>query len=269
MTDNTIEKAVELFEHLPDSHSETGGEAGNVSQGSEFHEIDLDKLHKRGFLTPEHASAQLMEEFRMLKLPILKLALGRNERLDLPNANVVLVTSALEGEGKTFVAVNLAMSIAMELDTTVLLIDGNIRNRGLSRVFGLENHEGLLDVLSEEDKDLRDVIVKTNVEGLRILPAGQARNPRSTELLTSGRMRRLIAELSQRYHDRIVVIDATSLLASSQAKVLAQHAGQITVVVEAGKTTRQDIQEALGYLERDKAIGMVLNKNIWQAKGTY
>jgi exopolysaccharide/PEP-CTERM locus tyrosine autokinase len=174
-------------------------------------------------------------------------------------SNLVVVTSALPNEGKTFTSINLAMSIAQERDTTVLLIDSDLIQKSVTRFFGLEDVEGLTDVLLDSGKDLSTVIGRTNVPRLRILPSGRG-HPEATELLASEQMERLAAELSARYPDRIVLFDSPPLLATSQAAVLADWVGQILVVVEEGRTTQPAVQEALDLLSPDKVIGMVLNK---------
>jgi exopolysaccharide/PEP-CTERM locus tyrosine autokinase len=162
-------------------------------------------------------------------------------------------------EGKTFTSINLAMSIAQERDTTVLLVDSDLVERALTQFFGLNEVEGLTDLLLDYEKDLGQVLGRTNVPKLRMIPSG-SRHPEGAELLASEQMERIATELSTRYPDRIVIFDAPPLLASSQAVVLTKLVGQILFVVEEGKTTQPDVQEALDLLDPDKVIGMVLNK---------
>ena len=149
--------------------------------------------------------------------------------------------------------------MVIELDTTVLLIDADVIRPRLTEIFNLRNEPGLVDILLDEDKEPSDVIVSTDIENLRILPAGRG-HLHSTELLSSARMRRLTLDLVRRYTDRVIILDSPPLLAATESRVLSDLAGQILVVVEAGKTTKHAIKEAVETLDKNKAIGMVLNK---------
>lgn len=223
-----------------------------------IHKVDLRRLEEEGLLIPEQGGHILAEEFRMIKRPLLLNAFGKTA-LSEPRANLVMVVSALAGEGKTFTALNLSLSIAMERDTTVLVVDSDVVKPTLSRSLGLGERPGLTDLLQEDSLSVSDVIVNTNIPKLKVLSAGRT-SAHSTELLASKRMERLAEELSSRYPDRIVIFDSPPLLVTSQACVLSQQMGQILVVVEAGRTAHSAVREAIGLLDTDKAIGMVLNK---------
>jgi exopolysaccharide/PEP-CTERM locus tyrosine autokinase len=223
----------------------------------EFH-LDFAGLRRAGYLTPDAVESALAEELRVLKRPIVLNAFGKTPA-PVEHSNLVVVTSALPNEGKTFTSINLAMSIAQERDSTALLIDGDLIERSITRFFGLTEVEGLTDLLLDYEKDLSLVMGRTNVPKLRIIPAGRG-HPEATELLASDKMERIANELSARYPDRIVIFDAPPLLATSQAVVLTKLVGQILVVVEEGKTTQPMLQEALDLLDPDKVIGMALNK---------
>jgi len=177
----------------------------------------------------------------------------------LKNGNLIMVTSTLAGEGKTFCAVNLAMSIAMEMDHTVLLVDADVARPAIPNTLGLATEMGLLDVLLDDKLDLADVLIRTNVEKLSVLTAG-SKNKHSTELLASQAMSDLLKEIGRRYHDRIVIFDSPPILLTSEARVLASQMGQIVLVVEAENTTQQAVKEALRLLEACDIINLVCNK---------
>ena len=221
-------------------------------------QLDFDALGKAGYLTADNTDTRFAEEFRLLKRPLLINAFGKGV-VPVDMGNLIMITSSLPGEGKTFTSINLALSMALERDTTVLLVDADVVKPKLSTLFGLEKQSGLIDVLDDSSMSLSDVIVKTDNQKLRIIPAGHV-SDHSTEILASERMRILAEELSNRYSDRIIIFDAPPFLNTSQAKILASIAGQILVVVEAGVTYSSAIQETTSQLGNDKVIGMVLNK---------
>lgn len=230
--------------------------------------VDLESLKAAGMLTPDSSRSRLAEEYRMIKRPLLMNAFGRGATI-AEHANLIMVTSAMPAEGKTFSAVNLAMSIASEFDQTVLLVDADIPRPSVARLFGLQERKGLIDVLlREEGCGLGDVLLKTDVPKLTILPAGRT-HPRSTELLASEAMRRLAQELSQRYRDRVVIFDSPPLLATSEASVLASLMGQIVMVIEATRTPRSAVEEALVLIKGPEIIGTVLNKSTGLFGGDY
>ena len=221
--------------------------------------IDLERLASAGIITPESRRAALLEQFRIIKRPVvMKAAQGAAGRV--PNGNLVLVTSAVPGEGKTFTAVNLAMSIATELDHTVLLVDADPDKSDVSRVLGIEEAEGLTDYLVQPTRTLSELLVKTDVATLSVLPSGQPR-ANMTELLASEDMRQFADELAARYSDRIVVFDSPPLLATSGAGVLARLVGQTVMVVEAIRTPQGALREALELLKPIHNVGLVLNKS--------
>jgi protein-tyrosine kinase len=220
--------------------------------------INLARLKQGGMITPDGERTQIAEEFRHLKRPLLMNAFNQGA-VPVKNGNLIMVTSSLPGEGKSFTSINLAMSIAMEMDHTVLLVDADVAKPSLPQFLGLKADRGLLDLLRDDSVKLSDVLIRTNVEKLSILPAGRGHRY-STELLASVNMRKLIDEMAQRYADRIIIFDSPPILLTSEARVLASHMGQIVVVVEAGKTTHEALRESLKHIEHCEVIGMVLNK---------
>lgn len=221
-------------------------------------EIDLESLENQGFVTPKSRNKRLAEELRVIKRRVLMNAVDlAQKRVD--TSGVILVTSAMPGEGKTFLAVNLAISIAMEIDRTALLIDADAAKAKLTRVLGLRSYGGLTDVISGGEPDLHKVLLATNIGRLKILPAG-TRHAEMAEYVGSRRTELLIKELALRYPDRIVVVDSPPLLATVEASSLARMVEQIVVVVESERTKRSDLITALNLLEPTKTIGLVLNK---------
>lgn len=179
-----------------------------------------------------------------------------------------MVTSAVPGEGKTFAAVNLAMSLAMELDQRVLLVDADVARPSLPSVLGLPSGNGLLDVLQSKSIDLGATLIRTNVEKLTILTSG-TQSTHATELLASDAMVQLLNELATRYADRIVIFDSPPLLATTESRVLATHMGQIVFVVQAESTLQSDVKKALATIEVCPIKLILLNQARTVAQGAY
>lgn len=203
----------------------------------------------------------------MVKRPLLNNARG-NSAAPVINANRIMVTSALPREGKTFVAINLAISIALERDTTVLLIDADATRPAVLERLALSPAKGLLDVLSEPDLDVQTVMLRTNVERLSILPAGTL-HPQATELLASKRMSALVDKLAARFPNRVLLFDAPPLLGSTESRVLAAHMGQIILVIEADGTPHRQVNDALVTLESCPVVMTLLNKASSSEAGSY
>lgn len=227
---------------------------------SDLVELDLLRLKAAGMLTPDNSRSLIAEEYRAIKRPLLKNAFNPSLG-DVAHRNLIMVTSSIPGEGKSFTSVNLAMSIAMELDHTVLLVEGDVAKPAMARYLGLpEDVKGLVDFLSDDRMSLEEVLLHTNVPKLTLLRAGRP-HPQATELLASQHMNRLTGELAQRYPDRIVIFDAPPMLISSEAAVLSSLVGQIVMVVEYGKTPQRVVKDALKLIGHDKIVGIVLNKS--------
>jgi exopolysaccharide/PEP-CTERM locus tyrosine autokinase len=218
--------------------------------------IDLDQLRRQSIITPDGERTPITESFRRIKREIL--ATVANPKAGVP-AELVMVTSALAGEGKSFCAINLAISIAQEMDHTVLLVDADVAKPSIPRTLGLNAERGLMDVLRDRTIDLAEVLWKTNIDKLTLLPAGTA-HKRATELLASDAMRTLLREMAGRYRDRIVIFDSPPLLGPSEAGALAAQMGQVIVVVEAGKTPEAALKAALALVKSSNVAGLLLNK---------
>ena len=220
--------------------------------------IDLTALGASGFVTPNVRRSATTEQYRVIKRPLLDNATGKGASL-VANGNLIMVTSALPGEGKSFTAINLAMSLAMELDHTVMLVDADVTHPSVMTKLGLPPAPGLLDVLREDGVGLPDVLLRTNVEKLTLLPAGVAHH-RATELLASDAMTALVEDMGKRYSDRIIIFDSPPLLLTTEARVLATHMGQVVIVVQAEKTLQSEVKYALSTIEACPIKLMVLNQ---------
>jgi protein-tyrosine kinase len=228
-------------------------------------DLDLSQLHAAGIMTPDAPRSRLADEFRVIKRPLIENA---SRGTGIRNGNLIIVTSALPGEGKSFTAANLAMSIAMEMDRTVLLVDADVARPSLPRMLGLPPVQGLLDLLLDDTLDVSDVLMKTNVETLSILSSGTP-HPRATELLASEAMKRLLEEMAQRYSDRLIIFDSPPLLVTTEARVLASHMGQVLMVVQAEQTASADVTQALNTIEACPIKLMMLNKGRAGMSGDY
>jgi len=223
--------------------------------------LDLDRLMQAGYVTPNAPRSPIADQYRVIKRPLLANATGKGA-VPVVNGNLIMVTSALPGEGKSFTAVNLAMSLATELDYRVLLVDADVARPSLRRVFDLPAGPGLMDVLVKPDVKMSDVLLRTNIDKLSLLLSGTP-HARATELLASDAMTRLLEEMAQRYPDRIIIFDSPPLLPTTEARVLATHMGQVVVVVQAERTLQSDLQHALATIENCPVKLMLLN----QARG--
>jgi len=157
---------------------------------SQFQSINLARLHRMGVVSPDAEKSQIAEEFRIIKRPLIANAFGQGAAR-VKNGNMIMVTSSLPGEGKSFCAINLAISMAMEMDRTVLLIDADVAKPRVPEYLGIHADLGLLDVLQDKNLQLSDVMIKTDIAKLTILPAGRTYK-RATELLASDAMTRIL-----------------------------------------------------------------------------
>ncbi len=228
-------------------------------------EIDFAALKRNAFLTPDAPQSTLADEFRIVKRPIMRNALGPAK---VANGNLVMVTSALPGEGKTYTAVNLAMSVAMEYNTSVILVDGDVAHPDVPNILGSPAEPGLLELLTNSSLAINDVLVPTNVENLAILPAG-AQQGRATELLASAQMHTKLNELAARYADLVIIFDSPPLLPTTEARELATHMGQILMVVGADSTQQHAVKIALTAIEKCDIVLMLLNKAAKTDIGSY
>ena len=220
--------------------------------------IDFDMLESKGFVALSRKRTLINEEFRSIKRKILNNAFGGLAKT-LHHANLVFVSSSRPNEGKTFTAVNLALSIALEQDKTVLLVDADVLKPSVSKTLEIGANVGLIEYLTGEEKDVSSVIYHTNIENLKVIPAGLPHHL-SNELLSSDKMQKLCKEFASRYPDRIVVFDCPPLLGVNETALMAEQCGQGVIVVEEYKSKVSEVKQAVDLLPETMAVGFVLNK---------
>lgn len=225
-------------------------------------------LKRTGILPADDAAgARLADELRLIKRTLLDNAIGKGAETPARGRRI-MVASAEAGEGKSFVAMNLALSLARETDFEVLLVDGDIPKSDITRILGLGEQPGLMDVLADEQRAPAEVIVRTDVPNLLVVPAGK-RHPLAAELFRSRRMEYVLDEFGGRDRRRLMVFDSSPLLATSESQVLASHMGQVVMVVAAGRTHRQAVNSALQSLDDFQYVGLVLNMSSLPARANY
>lgn len=226
-------------------------------------EIDLQQLAAAGYLVPGAPRSRLLDEFRSVKRPLLNNAIGGKGRDPAERGNLIMITSSVPGEGKTFTSVNLAISMALELNHSVLLVDADPTRMALAQRLGVTGtRRGLIDLLLDAELDFADVELSTNVDKLSYLPVG-TQNPLATEIFASQSMTALLARLAAAREQRIVIFDAPPLLHAAEARILAPQMGQVVLVVQSSKTPRGQVQHALSLLEECPLVMTLLN----QARG--
>jgi exopolysaccharide/PEP-CTERM locus tyrosine autokinase len=227
--------------------------------------VDREALREAGFVLPDAPVTGLAEEIRIIKRQLL---LGANGKAGVPDEKrrSILICSAQPDEGKTFCAVNLALSLASEKDVEVLLVDGDFPKPEVLSILGLEGGAGLVDALADPALDPESLVIRTDVEGLSVLPAGRHLND-VTELLASERTREVLAALARADRRRLVIFDSPPALMASPASVLATHVGQTVLVVRADRTTEADLREAVALLSGCEDISLILNGAGFAANG--
>jgi protein-tyrosine kinase len=228
--------------------------------------VDRAGLRAAGFIAPEDQERQIADQFRQIKRPLISNAFGSKK---VPNGHLVMTASALPNEGKTFTSINLALSLAVEKDITVLLVDADVSKRHISHIFGVEKEPGLLDALQDDKLDLESLIIPTDIPGLSLLSAGN-RTSIATELLSSAHMEATFARLGAHSPFRIVLLDSPPLLLTSESRALAAIAGQVVVVVNARTTPQRAVLDAISHIPTEKSVGFILNQcNVQASEGYY
>jgi protein-tyrosine kinase len=221
--------------------------------------IDQDALRASGLLPSSEQEHELADQYRAIKRPLIQAAFHAPAPTEGPLPQVIMIGSALPGEGKTFTGINLAMSMAREKDHSVLLVDGDVAKPHISNLFGVEREPGLLDLLSNPQLDLNSTILPTDIPGLSILPAG-TRSSAATELLASERMATIVQQLGNLDPSGLVLFDSLPILLTSESRVLSARMGQIVLVVKAGVTPQQALDDAIEVLGPNRKIWLVLNQ---------
>jgi protein-tyrosine kinase len=225
--------------------------------------LDRGRLASFGIAIPSSERSRTVEEFRVVKRNLIA-SWPQNDVVDDPGSSrLIMVTSARPGEGKTFSAINLALSFASERSVKALLVDLDTQHPGLPKIFGFPGDKGIVDVLAG-NAHLSEVLIETNLPNLMIVPAGRG-GPHVPELLSSREMSALLAQLTDQLADRFIIIDTPPCMASSDAAALAPLVGQIVFVIEAHGTQRDEIEAALRMLSACPRISLLLNKTDTQA----
>jgi len=247
---HTVSAPPPLWESASEEHRQTAGWISPAYVQSRT--VKLDPLvlgRNRCLLSPD--TTREAESFRILRRRVLQLAKSSGE-------NAIMITSALPGEGKTVTAINLAFAISREFQHTVLLVDGDLKKQSIQTYLGYTGEKGLVDHLVG-GTPVPELITWTGIEKMTVISGGRLVNE-SDEILGSPRMRELMEEMKGRYSERFIILDAPPVLTGADVLTLAPLVDKIIVVVQAGKTSMDDVQKALGYLPQDKVLGLVLNR---------
>jgi protein-tyrosine kinase len=219
--------------------------------------VNYGTLRAAGYLPEEGKDRLFADHYSRIKRPLVDRALSEAGAIGEPR--VIMITSSLPGDGKTFTTINVALSMALELDVSVLLVDCDVAKRHVSKIFGLKEETGLLDALADDSIDAESLVVGTNLRGLSILPAGRAAEA-SAEMLSSNRMRQIVTGLCARVPRRILLLDSPPLLITNEGRALVKIAGQVVLVVRAGYTPRHAVQDAVELFDTQQAGGIILNQ---------
>jgi exopolysaccharide/PEP-CTERM locus tyrosine autokinase len=219
--------------------------------------INSDTLRASGYLPELSKDRQFAEQYRRIKRPLIEKALSGDAAGGDPR--IITVTSAVPGDGKTFNSINLAFSMALERDISILLVDSDVSKHHVTDIFGLRQRKGLLDLLTDESLDPEALVVPTSTRGLSILPAG-SRVEGTAELVSSNRMRQIVTMLCARNPRRILLLDSPPLLITNEGRALVKLAGQVVLVVRAGETPSHAVQAAMGMVDEKQAGGVILNQ---------
>jgi protein-tyrosine kinase len=219
--------------------------------------VDINALRAGGYLPEASKDRQFTDQYRRIKRPLIEKALSGDDAGGEPR--IIIVTSAVPGDGKTFTSINLAFSMALERDISILLVDSDVAKHHITDIFGLRQRKGLLDALTDESLDPETLVVPTSSRGFSILPAG-TRMDGTAELVSSNRMRQIVINLCARNPRRILLLDSPPLLITNEGRSLVKLAGQVVLVVRAGETPRHAVQAAIGMVDEKQAGGVILNE---------
>lgn len=249
------------------SHSPLDPVAHPSRRSDKFVRIDRQALRTAGLMPPEQAERQLMGEYRQIKRPLLAAAFGKG-RVPVPNGRAIMLASSLPGEGKTYTSINLALSMVLEKDITVVLADADLAKPHISHIFGVEGEPGLIEALQDHQIDIESLVIPTDVPGLSVLPAGRKVDT-ATELLASARMEQLVAHLANADPTRIILFDSPPLLLTSESRVLSHVVGQVALVVCANSTPRAAVTEALQFIGERDGLSLILNQSQTTTTASY
>jgi len=244
---------------IPSVSTASGQPPPVVPQGSGKQiRLDFRALRQNGLITPDNMASAISNQFRGIKRRLLQKV--RDPQTRAAVSNLIMVTSSLPGEGKTFSSLNLALSLAAERGLQVLLIDADVIRPSVGNMFVASPAQGLTDLLSGKVSHVSDVLYRcADVPNLSVIFAG---NPsiNTPELLSSGRMSDLCRELSVRYPDRVIVLDTPPVLASSEPAILASYVHHLIMVVSADQTDRHQLRKALEAVASCQSVSLLFNK---------
>lgn len=230
------------------------------------HKVDREHLRDQGLIVPEGSVTALLEEFRIVKRQLLVQANELRRGGGGGAAQRVLICSPHPGEGKTYTAVNLSLSIAAEKESEVLLVDADFAKPSVLSTLGLPGGPGLMDALSDPNVDVLDCVIGTDIPGLWVLPAGSASNADS-EYLNSSRTRPVLDRLIEGAPNRMVIFDSPPALAASPAAELAKYVGQVLLVARADRTGKSSLEDAVALLAGCPNIQLILNATNFSPSG--
>ncbi|MGF7153152.1 P-loop NTPase family protein [Novosphingobium gossypii] len=245
-----------VADHVQSTPAEPAPEPARFS--TTFHPVDREHLREQGLIVPEGAVTELLEEFRIVKRQLLVQAADLRRQKAGPMAQRVLISSPHPGEGKTYCALNLALSIAAERESEVLLVDADFAKPSILSGLGLPGGPGLMDALMDDSIDVADCVLGTDIPGLWVLPAGDT-TAHDSEYLSSSRTARILDRLTQGAPNRMVVFDSPPALAASPAAELAKYVGQTVVIVRADRTGRGALDDTISLLNACPNVQLLLN----------
>jgi exopolysaccharide/PEP-CTERM locus tyrosine autokinase len=242
---------------------------GDMARRKRFDRAALEAV---GLLPPQSEARRVEHQFRTLKRPLISGAFSdsaaESREQDGLSRRAIMVSSALPGDGKTFTSLNLALSMAMERDHSVILVDGDVAKPHISKLFGAGDEPGLLDVLEQPSLGIASVVLPTDVPGLSLVPVGRP-SEHATELLASASMQSVILDLLALDQNAIVIVDSPPILLTSEARVLASLFGQVVLVVRAGGTPKQAVLDAVKLIGERPSLNLVLNQALHVGDGSY
>lgn len=225
--------------------------------------LDLLKLESKGYISQDGKRQGINEQYREIKRSLLDMMVSSEK-----TKNMIMITSVRPEEGKTFNAINLALSIAFEKDKTVLLVDLNMIHPGLNEALEFEAEKGMTEYLKGDFDDISEVIHQTNIGNLKVIPAGIPCNL-ANELLASDRMRKLTEELSSRYPDRVIIFDSPSLYGVTETPIIANLMDQALIVIEENVTNLSELKSSTSKFKDELAVGIVMNKSTKTRKTSF
>jgi protein-tyrosine kinase len=268
-----VEKALERLRSESDGHRPIAAvRAADIADPTvpnlrRIVQIDEEQLRRSGILAPVDEAHRAADEYRAIKRRILDVAFGA-QSAGTRDRRLIAISSALPGDGKTHTSINLALSLALEKDHSAVLIDADVAKADTSKLLGVANEPGLLDLLASDQVTLRSVLLQTDRPNLWILPSG-TRTEVATELLASQRMREVCAAIISLIPQAAVLLDAAPILVTSEAPVLVSVAGQIVLVVKAGETQQAAVLDAIQRIGNPGNIQLVLNQAEVSGLSTY